>query len=700
MRFTTQRVRITGFTITESGPIGRVFIPATEEMMVLYGINGAGKSTLLEAIVAGLKGATGGAEVHLAVDRPFERGDLGSMADDLIRALLRAGAGLMNSALDEIGHLHRWDPAEYGLPESTAIEYRNPGAYFLDDNNLGAAVEAQLLWELPDGSPLSQLPAEIAAQGLFTLRPIGDDGVPLWRLFVSAVEDETAPTTRQYLAWCREQWAAWHLDGGDSEDAEVVNMELLENGPAPEDFRGDLAFGVDRPAWVPHAIEDFGVLEAEPGLFPAGLVSEGFDPVAATLSYLEGRHGEPSGLIAAMDEESLVLHPHVESRLIEVVDRANKILRLLVDDAPVVELTVNHPNEWLYGAQPIEWGALDLPSLHRVGLQSLSSFQRRWAAFAIGLAAQSPALNGDLRDVFLIVDEPERAAHPRALAHLSKGLAMLGEEYGARVVVASHAADFLSSASARLMHVRRDSQGFGVATPLVAPLAADLAEVQSRLGIGPADVLQLIRVFLIVEGQHDVGVINAMVGDALREHRVHLMAMRGTHNLLTLLDSQFLTTFTDATFVVALDRTSMSKVRRAMDSLRQACDQSIPMNGRPRLMQKALEPLQNGTSEERALSELLQALARSGTLERFEVHGLSKPDIIEYLPVADFVPDATSWAEAKKSWPRGTDFKGWLRSLGATVSAKSLEAIASRVDLLPKDFTELVETCERATRAR
>lgn len=38
MRFTSQRVRVIGFTITGVGPIGRVFVPAVDEMLVLYGV--------------------------------------------------------------------------------------------------------------------------------------------------------------------------------------------------------------------------------------------------------------------------------------------------------------------------------------------------------------------------------------------------------------------------------------------------------------------------------------------------------------------------------------------------------------------------------------------------------------------------------------------------------------------------------------
>jgi len=211
-------------------------------------------------------------------------------------------------------------------------------------------------------------------------------------------------------------------------------------------------------------------------------------------------------------------------------------------------------------------------------------------------------------------------------------------------------------------------------------------------------VLQLIRVFLIVEGEHDVAVLEALVGDALRERGVFIMPMRGTRRLLTLLESQFLVRFTDASFVVALDRTDASKVELAVEALQEAVDSEETEDSRAQLVRAALAPLLHGTPEEGVVAELLKAAVNLGMLGRVKIHGLGQPDIIEYLPVERFVPNAASWTEAKEHWPRGTPFKKWLRSRGAEVNATALAAIASTLDEIPNDFTDLVEACERAGR--
>jgi hypothetical protein len=112
---------------------------------------------------------------------------------------------------------------------------------------------------------------------------------------------------------------------------------------------------------------------------------------------------------------------------------------------------------------------------------------------------------------------------------------------------------------------------------------------------------------------------------------------------------------------------------------------SLRCRSRARLMQKAVAPLANSRiSEEQVLAELLQAAARSGVLDRFEVHGWSKPDIIEYLPVAEFIPDARNWSEAKRDWPREIPFKKWLASRGAKVHGKALAAICCTTRRAPE----------------
>ena len=62
------------------------------------------------------------------------------------------------------------------------------------------------------------------------------------------------------------------------------------------------------------------------------------------------------------------------------------------------------------------------------------------------------------------------------------------------------------------------------------------AEIRNRLnknplGLEPSELLMMIRVFLIVEGQHDEVVVNRFIEDTLEAARVTILKMRGTDNL-------------------------------------------------------------------------------------------------------------------------------------------------------------------------
>jgi hypothetical protein len=423
------------------------------------------------------------------------------------------------------------------------------------------------------------------------------------------------------------------------------------------------------------------------------VVAEGLDPVEVTLDHLTSGFDLPRGLIALLDDSTLVPHDHVAERCRGLEQRANAVLEQLIPDAPTLTVEICHPADWLGGAPPIIWWAHDPPTLRRVRLSSLSGFQYRWAVFSIGLATQSAS---PLRQTFLVVDEPERAAHPIVIDQLVTGLRGLGRDFGAVVVVASHARELLSDPSFTLLHVRRRETGYATARELAGPLQADLAQACRELDLAPPDLLQLVRVFLLVEGDHDVAVIDEVMGDALRAARVHVLPMRGTKNLLGLLDAQFLASFSDARLVVALDRTNAGKARRAWDNARQAAALSIHDPARGPRLDAALRPLARGSAEEQVLAELLRATLRSNLSDRVAVHGFSKPDIIEYLPVQDFIPGTGSWQEAKATWPKDMTFKDWLRSLGVRVTTANLRKSASHLDMLPEDFRKLLAACGEA----
>src|SRR5690606_1517146 len=64
--------------------------------------------------------------------------------------------------------------------------------------------------------------------------------------------------------------------------------------------------------------------------------------------------------------------------------------------------------------------------------------------------------------------------------------------------------------------------------------------VAEEMGLRRADLLQLQRMVLFVEGVHDQAVLEAYVGDVLRRERVLVLPMHGTHNAMALADSEIL----------------------------------------------------------------------------------------------------------------------------------------------------------------
>src|SRR5690606_32560801 len=80
--------------------------------------------------------------------------------------------------------------------------------------------------------------------------------------------------------------------------------------------------------------------------------------------------------------------------------------------------------------------------------------------------------------------------------------------------------------------------------------------------------------------------------------------------------------------------------------------------------------------------------------DRFAVHAIPVQDIIELLPVSDFVEGDKSWAELRAEHQTSgsrEDFKSWLRSEhNARISVRSIRASASGLDHIPRPITDLL----------
>jgi energy-coupling factor transporter ATP-binding protein EcfA2 len=137
--------------------------------------------------------------------------------------------------------------------------------------------------------------------------------------------------------------------------------------------------------------------------------------------------------------------------------------------------------------------------------------ESRWAAAAIRVGLDEMRRRMTRSDERLVLlDEPERGLHRSAEIRIGDFIAKL-QKTGSRVLVASHSPALLNDARLARVHVQRDDiTGKSRLNPLWLPVSGDKVFrrfAAEQLGLTTADILQLIRVFVIVEGQHDRAVI-------------------------------------------------------------------------------------------------------------------------------------------------------------------------------------------------
>jgi hypothetical protein len=157
--------------------------------------------------------------------------------------------------------------------------------------------------------------------------------------------------------------------------------------------------------------------------------------------------------------------------------------------------------------------------------------------------------------------------------------------------------------------------------------------------------------------------------------------------------------FTDAGVVVCLDRVKLDPYVEGWEEAK-----ALSRKGRVGPALKALEPLTIWqTPEGLAMHQLARRAIERRRADRIDIHGMERPDIIEYLPVKAFVRDADDWSEVTREWKRyrgaGGDrsFKEWLtREKGAIVHARRLGEVAEQMDDIPGDVQTLLETCREA----
>jgi hypothetical protein len=416
------------------------------------------------------------------------------------------------------------------------------------------------------------------------------------------------------------------------------------------------------------------------------LVVDDLDVDVATRRHLE--RIADGNLISVRDDS---VGPSAElGEAVEELERAtNTLYKSVLMDAPTIEFRIDlgrlEPRSaWVSNRKH--------PNDHGIELRELSTAQRRWAEWAINTAIHNAVQDPQTSTAVLtIVDEPEMALHRAAEARMASAISRFASVSGNALLVASHSPEVLNSPGARIVQVR-DSE-----LSLLDPADQDRME---GLGLLPSDLLRRQRAFLLVEGQHDLLVLEALLRDELHRLRVEVLPLRGVRQL-SAIQSRFLFTFTEAHLIVMLDNLNTQAVAAAWAQTKER----FTLDGVASAQGVLEEAFRGRDIEERSLREFLGACIEDNQIGRVTPHGLTHGDIIEYLPVEAFVRKTTTWPQlrveheqAKEQSTKFRDFKSWLRKAhGADFSDEAIIAAANRLDAIPPDFVRLLKTIEAVT---
>ena len=239
---------------------------------------------------------------------------------------------------------------------------------------------------------------------------------------------------------------------------------------------------------------------------------------------------------------------------------------------------------------------------------------------------------GRIPEIF-IVDEPEANLHPGAIKSVRDWLLMTARAAQAVVVATHHPAffDLPSGTPAHFVLVRKsgDRAELVDVTDNLDAMQGALQEV----GVSRAELLQLTRLALFVEGPHDVAVLDAFFGEELREYGIRLFPMHGVKRIQGLIESEVVHLLGIPVGVLT-DNTDITRV-----------------------LEGAARP-----GEETEIASFLRRAAEAG--RRIEPFGLSREDIICYLDartIRDFAPAFPGWDVAgKEAWLEiGKPKKNW-----------------------------------------
>jgi energy-coupling factor transporter ATP-binding protein EcfA2 len=365
----------------------------------------------------------------------------------------------------------------------------------------------------------------------------------------------------------------------------------------------------------------------------------------------------------------------------DVTSIANTFFSSFLQDAPILECTPNAINDWP-DLPPISWNVVT-PTGEKLPISKLSWAEQRWASMAIRLATPAP----DFPLQLIVIDEPERGLHRQAERTLANALRELSASENITCVVATHSPTFLGLHNARLHHISKSTDG----TSTMDALPIEIETWANELGLNKTDLLQLCRLFLIVEGEHDAIILNTLFRDEFAQHGVQVIPLRGLRNITNATDGSFIFRFTDASVLYLTDNDNHQRVSNIWKrALAAQPDQQLDI--------VAEFASHRETAEGQLLKDFTALALNFAARHRIDFASLPAEDILDYLPVQAFVPKATSWEQLRKQWgrPKNGNFKKWLNNThGSVIDNGTITNAVESLDAIPHDLVELLQVILR-----
>jgi AAA15 family ATPase/GTPase len=300
-----------------------------------------------------------------------------------------------------------------------------------------------------------------------------------------------------------------------------------------------------------------------------------------------------------------------------------------------------------------------------------SQAERRWLALAKDSMKKSTK--------WLVIDEPESGIHRTAEADLAVALASPVWNSGNVLVIATHSPEFIEIANANVLHIEAG---------IVRELTSLNRENLEILGLRPSDLLTSVKVFLLVEGEHEKIVFETLFKEELRKLRCKIIVARGGKNMKDVFESQMIFDFSDALVICLLDNLNAEAIEAIWDEARNLSSKGKVIEA-GQYVRSALPGSKSG--ENVFLSQFLTLALANGQHERIAVWGLTKEDIVLYLPPIEF-GIKRSWEELLTQHSKDDgNFKAWAcKKYDANFSLEGVRRATKALDTIPNDFGNLM----------